>query len=367
MAEDALDFLISREDLRETTFEASSVVEDFGHEDAGVLLKIDQFALTANNITYAVAGDSMGYWQFFPARAGMGRVPVWGFADVLESKDSAIETGERLYGYLPMSTHLVVRPERVTERGFVDGAAHRAALPPIYNQYTRLARDPTYDPAAEAQQALFRPLFTTSFLLDDFLADNDFFGAGTVLLTSASSKTSYGLAHLLHKDRAETCRVVGLTGAANRAFVEGLGCYDQIVSYDELANLTDEPAVVVDMAGNGQILKALHYHFRDNMKYSCTVGATHWEQRRLGEDLPGAVPTLFFAPDHAQRRIKDQGADGFQQSLELAWGDFMSAIGDGIEVIEARGRDAVAQTYAKVLAGEVSAASGYMLSLWPPE
>ena len=367
MADDVLDFLVSREDLRETTFETSNVVEEFEHGDTGVLLKVDHFALTANNITYAVAGDSMGYWQFFPAREGMGRVPVWGFADVLASNTAAIEAGERLYGYLPMSTHLIVHPDHVTERGFVDGVPHRAALPPIYNQYTRLAQDPTYDPAAEAQQALFRPLFTTSFLLDDFLADNDFFGAGTVLLTSASSKTSYGLAHLLHKDRSDACRVVGLTSAANRAFVEGLGCYDQVVGYDELTSLTDEPAVVVDMAGNGQVLKALHYHFRDNMKYSCTVGATHWEQRRLGEDLPGAVPTLFFAPDHAQRRIKDQGAQRFQQSLESAWGGFMAAIGDGIEVVNARGRDAVAQTYAKVLAGEVSAARGYMLSLWPPD
>ena len=365
MTDDALDFLVSREDLRETTFEASNVLEEFEHEGTGVLLKVDRFALTANNITYAVAGDSMGYWQFFPAREGMGRVPVWGFADVLQSKTAGIEAGERLYGYLPMSTHLVVHPERVTERGFVDGAAHRAGLPPIYNQYTRLAQDPTYDPAAEAQQALFRPLFTTSYLLDDFLADNDFFGAGTVLLTSASSKTSFGLAHLLHENRADACRVVGLTGAANRAFVEGLGCYDHVVSYDELASLTDEPAVVVDMAGNGQILKALHYHFQDNMKYSCTVGATHWEQRRLGEDLPGAVPTLFFAPDHAQRRIKDQGADGFQQSLESAWGVFMKSIGEDLEVVEVRGREGVAETYAQMLAGEVSAARGYMLSLWP--
>jgi hypothetical protein len=365
MADDALDFLVSRDDLSETTFEASEVLQDFEHGDAGVLLKVDQFALTANNITYAVAGDSMRYWQFFPAREAMGRVPVWGFADVLESNTAGIEVGERLYGYLPMSTHLIVSPERVTERGFVDGVAHRAALPPIYNQYTRLAQDPTYDPAAEAQQALFRPLFTTSFLLEDFLADNEFFGAGTVLLTSASSKTSFGLAHLLHENHADACRVVGLTGAANRAFVEGLGCYDQVVSYDELTSLTDEPAVVVDMAGNGQVLKALHFHFQDNMKYSCTVGATHWDQRRLGEDLPGAVPTLFFAPDHAQRRIKERGADNFQQSLESAWAGFMTAIGDGIEVIDARGRDAVAQTYAQMLAGKTSATRGYMLSLWP--
>ena len=77
------------------------------------------------------------------------------------------------------------------------------------------------------------------------------------------------------------------------------------------------------------------------------------------------MPTLFFAPDHAQRHIKAQGADAFQQSLESAWAGFMTAIGDGIEVIDARGCDAVAQTYAQMLAGKTSATRGYMLSLWP--
>ena len=37
-----------------------------------VLLRVDEFALTANNITYAVAGESMRYWDFFPAEEGWG-------------------------------------------------------------------------------------------------------------------------------------------------------------------------------------------------------------------------------------------------------------------------------------------------------
>ena len=31
-----------------------------------VLLRVDRMALTANNISYASAGDTLGYWRFFP-------------------------------------------------------------------------------------------------------------------------------------------------------------------------------------------------------------------------------------------------------------------------------------------------------------
>ena len=45
-----------------------------------VLLKVERFAFTANNVTYGVAGDQIGYWQFFPPAGGdsdWGILPVW--------------------------------------------------------------------------------------------------------------------------------------------------------------------------------------------------------------------------------------------------------------------------------------------------
>ena len=32
-----------------------------------LLVKVTRFAFTANNITYAVLGDQLKYWQLFPA------------------------------------------------------------------------------------------------------------------------------------------------------------------------------------------------------------------------------------------------------------------------------------------------------------
>jgi hypothetical protein len=90
---------------------------------------------------------------------------------------------------------------------------HRAALAPTYNQYTRVAADPAYARGHEAEIALFRPLFTTAFLL----ADNGFFGGRVVLPSSASSKTALGLAFLLSHTRRGQCEVIGLTSPQKRA------------------------------------------------------------------------------------------------------------------------------------------------------
>ena len=44
--------------------------------DAGLLaegaarLEIESFSVTSNNVTYAVVGDMVGYWNFFPAPEG---------------------------------------------------------------------------------------------------------------------------------------------------------------------------------------------------------------------------------------------------------------------------------------------------------
>src|SRR5262249_32016787 len=155
-----------------------------------------------------------------------------------------------------------------------------------------------------------RPLFMTAFLLDDLIADSGAFGARAVVLSSASSKTAFGLAFLLRQKRDARCEVIGLTSPGNVTFVPGLGCYDPAVTYDPSDSPPREQAVVfVDMAGNGDVVSALHHHYRDNLKYSCIVGLTHWERRTDAADLPGAQPTFFFAPTQLQKRTREWGAE----------------------------------------------------------
>lgn len=354
-----MDFIVNRQDLREARFVSAAAP---ALADGQARLRIKKFAFTANNVTYGAVGDLIGYWNFFPAEEGWGRIPVWGIAAVDESRHGDLPEGERLYGYLPMSTDLVIQPDQVTAHGLVDGSAHRAALPVVYNQYTRLAAEPGYDRDQDDRRMLLQPLFMTAFLIDDFLAENDFFGAKTVLLASASSKTAFSVAFLLSKRMGR--RVVGLTSPGNVAFVEGLGCYDEVVAYPDLGSLpAGEPVVIVDMAGNARLLHDVHHHFGDGVKYSCQVGLTHWEARGGGEELPGAKPELFFAPSQVDKRRQDWGAAGFQQRVGAAWQGFLSGTDGWLEMVHGRGVEAVERVYAETVDGRIPPVQGHILSL----
>jgi hypothetical protein len=194
----ATDFVVARNDLQQ----CKSIETHLPDADAlpadTLLVKVDRFAFTANNISYAVLGDELKYWQLFPAPKDFGNIPVWGFGDVIASKHPGVAEGERLFGYFPMATHLVIEAGEVSKRGLRDVAAHRQGVAPVYNTYARISGDPAFAGRQGDYQALLRPLFMLSFLVDDFLAENDFFGARSVMLSSASSKTAIGLAHLLH-------------------------------------------------------------------------------------------------------------------------------------------------------------------------
>jgi len=326
-----------------------------------IIFKIDHFAFTANNITYAAFGDVMKYWDFFPASNGLGCVPVWGFADVLESQCDNIQVGERFYGYFPMATHLRVIPSKVSAAGFADASPHRAHLSAIYNYYINTTTDSSYDVDNEDLQMLFRPLFMTSFLIDDFLDDNDFFGAKQVVLSSASSKTAYGLAFLLAQRKG--IKVIGLTSKHNMPFVNGLGFYSHAVIYDNITTLDpNTPTVFVDMAGSGEVRGNLHHHFNSNLKYSCSVGASHWDKMGQNEGLPGAKPTLFFAPEQAKKRTEEWGAGEMQKRSGMAWLGFLEQAARLTQPLKQTGVDAIATVYNDTLSGKADPKRSHILS-----
>ena len=363
---DQIRVVVDRSDLHRCKFVGAPSADQIDLQPGQALLRVASFAFTANNVTYAVAGDMLSYWSFFPAESGWGRIPVWGFAEVIASRHDRLSPGTRVFGYLPMSTHLVVEPEHVTRGGFVDASPHRAALPLPYNQYTLVAGDPSYDAAREAEQMLFRPLFTTSFLLDDFLADNGDFGAEAVVLASASSKTAYGLAFLLSTRTSGRKEVIGLTSAGNAGFVRELGCYDRVVPYADIASLPQTPATFVDMAGDAGVVRAIHQHYRNNLKHSCSVGLTHWENPAApGEELPGPTPTFFFAPTQLEKRRHDWGLDAFQRKYAGAWQRFLTFIAPHLQVRHGHGPAAVEECYRAMLEGRATPREGHILSLWP--
>lgn len=325
-------------------------------------LQVKRFGFSANNITYAVFGELMGYWSFFPTEDGWGRVPVWGFAEVVEANGTGLADGELLYGYFPMGSELTVVPDAVSEQGFVDASAHRAQLPGLYNGYKRCTADAMYDPAVEAQQMLFWPLFMTDFVLDDWLSENDWFGAETIVLSSASSKTAFGLAHLL-ANRDGHPEVVGLTSSGNVEFVRSLGSYDRVIDYDDLEQLAGESvAVYVDMAGDASVRMLVHTHMV-GLAASVQVGGTHWTALDSEAELPGPVPALFFAPDQIAKRREDWGPGGVEERFAEAWKGFLPTMTNDVTVVERPGIDGAVETYLEVLEGRANPRSAFVLSI----
>ena len=327
-----------------------------------VRLKVESFAVTANNVTYAVIGDMFGYWNFFPTGVeGQGVVPMWGHAVVEASNHPDIAVGERVYGYLPMATHLDVAPGNVSAGQFTDTTDYRQPMSVFYNQYSRLNADPEHDPAREAQRMIFGPLFKTGFLIEAMMRREGWFGATQVVMTSASSKTSMALASVA-KAKSPDVKRVGLTSAGNVAFVEQTGLYDSVVAYGDIASLAATPSVSVDFAGNAGVLRAVHETLGDALKYSCTVGVTHIGARSSSSDpLPGPTPVLFFAPDHATATVKELGPRGFGEAVAESWKAFVEQTDGVVQVQERNGLSAAVDAFVATVKGEADPAVGYVV------
>jgi hypothetical protein len=326
-------------------------------------LRVDGFALTANNVSYAAAGDALGYWSFFPASPGFppapgadgevwGRVPVWGFADVVESTTDVLPVGRRVYGYLPMADELIVVPGRVDERGWFDLAEHRQPMAGAYNRYLFTDADPVYDAAHEDRQMVLWPLFFTSFVIDDFLDDQARFGANRVIVSSASSKTAIGVGRLL--ERRGGIDVVGLTSAGNADFVRDVGCWSSVITYDEVATLDPASSVFVDVAGNADVRHAVHAHLGDALAHSMLVGATHWDAPTTTErPAAGPRPTFFFAPTQIAKRTREWGRDGVDERIGRAWADYAPWSDTWLRYERVEGAEATRDAFAALVRGEV--------------
>lgn len=364
-----------KENLHKTRLLAEgNRIDDFTLTQGEVLLRLQRFSFTANNVTYAASGNTIGYWRFFPPRAQQddiyGLIPVWGMAEVVASQCDDITPGERVYGYFPPAHFLRVTPGRINVHQFSDIAAHRADLPPIYNNYTRLDHEPGYDPSLDSHRALLQPLHVTAFLLCDKLEMEENYGASQVIIASASSKTAIGLAYgLTHQRAADTAKpqIVGVTSKGNVDFVTKLGLYDHIVTYDELAAIDKIDSTIVDMSGNSGYLGRLHNYLGAHMKQCVNVGLTHWD--RLGDEDSDAAHIIsersefFFAPSHAAYRSQQWGAEKFTAKMQAFLSGSIQHSQNWMRVIEEAGLEALAARYPDMVDGKMDPQDGLVITL----
>ena len=326
-----------------------------------VVFRIDRFALTANNVTYAVAGDMLGYWSFFPAEGGWGRVPAMGWADVVESNVDGVDVGGRYYGWFPMARHIAMTATPTAD-GLRDDGGHRSAHAAVYRGYTRTDRDTWYQDGrdAEDRHALLRGLFLTGFLAEEFFADDEYFGAEQVLVLSASSKTAIGFAQRASSRGA--CSVVGLTSAGNADFVSSLGYYDRVVTYDDLAAVAESPTVIIDMAGNSSLVAQIHDALGDRIGYSMQVGMSHHDAPPAAV-TSGPTPTLFFAPTEVARRAEQWGAAEYAARTTDALFGFVEGSHDWMTIDTSVGAEAGQRAWARVYDGAVPPSVGCIVSM----
>lgn len=328
-----------------------------------VLFRVERFALTANNITYGVMGDALGYWDFFPAEdEGWGRIPAMGWAELIASQNQEIEPGGRYYGWYPMAGHCTMTAG-ATAGGLRDVGPHRAEHAPIYRAYGETSRDPLYREGEdnEDRQALLRGLFGTAWLADDFFAENSYFGADRAVVLSASSKTAIGFAQRAAERGLGD--VVGLTSPANIEFVESLGFYDTVLAYDALNEIAGgEEAVAIDMAGNGPVLDRLHNHLGDRLQYSMVIGMSHHDAPREGVSA-GPDPVVFFAPTQMQKRSEELGAAAYGRLLGEALDAFIDGSRTWLQLERTSGPEKALDAYRELYAGSTPPSTGRIVSL----
>lgn len=334
-----------------------------------VELQIERFALTANNITYAVLGrsfgisqDAAGYWNFFPYNEQQGLLPVWGMARVTDSQCEGVETGGVYYGFFPLASHVVMQPGSVRGGGFVDEIAHRQPLPGVYNDYVNTAVLPNFEQEQDLWP-VFRPLYVTGFMIADEVSRNNFFEAEQIIVASASSKTASLYAHC-HNALNSGLKVVGLTSARNKAHCETLGLYDQVVSYDDIASLKDTAtSVYVDMAGNGEIIKTVYETLGDQLKAGILVGKSHWDSSMDLSGLQGPRMNLFFAPEIVRRRLEEWGPKGLQQKLGKAWAELVPKAQAWTQFEVQDGPEGAEKIYQDLLKGETDPQKSQIVAL----
>ncbi|WP_146345187.1 DUF2855 family protein [Falsiphaeobacter marinintestinus] len=338
-------------DLRVTDTPAPTV------QNGQVFVRIVRFGLTANNITYGVVGDRIGYWQFFPtADSDWGVIPVWGIGVVEQSGVEGIAVGERLYGYWPMGSHTMLEPTRIKDLQFFDGAAHRSKLAAVYNRYLRLSNDPKDDPSTDDMRMVLWPLYATSFCLYDFALDNKWFGAEQVLIVSASSKTGIGTGYAFKAD-PDAPKVIGLTSAGNKDKVVALDLYDDVLTYDQIETHlpSDKATLIIDMSGSGSVISRLHGLLGDNMQFTSHVGLTHYSEAGMGEGYIRDRSEMFFAPGHIAKRNDDWGPGEFERRSGAFWQEAMRKSADWLTLSHADGATEAEAAYREVLAGKTPA------------
>lgn len=370
-----------------------------------VLIEVERFGFSANNVTYQALGEAphFRYFDFHTAPStGVvsptthGLIPVWGFGTIINSTHARIRIGERVYGYLAPTRYLIlpVSPSDVNRYSFFVPRPHLPSDRRPYNQITRCQADPQWDPSplAEDLTMLYRPLFWTAFWCEDWLHAANFRGADSFIISSASAKTAFCLAYLLGKRRrAEhySFKITGLTSTRNVAFTRGLKLYDEVLEYDgfEASGLLHSSSgryVYVDVAGNDALNSRIQAHFATSQ---ALVAGVQLGLTNLSPSAPSAASIKFvtntslsnsvheprgeevhmeqfFMPEWLAARKRQLSVAQITSMQATAWRELMDDGKDWVRIERIFGGEQVQEAYRRVAKEGTDPTAGAIWSLW---
>jgi len=237
-----------------------------------------------------------------------------------------------------------------------------------YNQYYRCANDPQYDQQMEDFIMLFRPLFWTSFWCHDWMSLNSWFGAKTVIISSASSKTSFCLAYLAKKNttnQQSPLHIIGLTSKSNTNFTKSLGLYDEVLTYKQIKDIdvSRAPFAYVDVTGNPELYSSLVFHIgKPKLVKAVSLGMTQHDSASEGVGFKGLE--IFFTPEWMKKRRESLSVEDIVNITGRAWEWLLEDCEKWIKIKKMNGKDEVESGYKEVLTGKVSPDYGFVFSMW---
>jgi hypothetical protein len=181
-----------------------------------------------------------------------------------------------------------------------------------------------------------------------------------VIVSSASSKTAWAIGHLL---RSAGISLIGLTSRAHRDLVTSLGCYGDVIAYEDVDDLAAEASVYVDVAGSARIRTAVRARLGARLAYDCAIGVTHHQEQAPPEPWDGPEPEVFFAPSRFVRLLESHGAARFWSGYGSAWRSFLDSTAQRLRLRELNGVDALAAAYRAFVRGDIDPALGVVVRI----
>jgi hypothetical protein len=258
-----------------------------------VCVHVAKLVVTANTLTYAVAGKNpmLKYFQNFPVpddvpgAEDLAMCPVWGTGVVTASKCAELPEGTRIHGYFTFAPYVLLTPKMTGAATFTDVEPRRQGIIPAYLSY-QTAADPKFaglDYDGEDYQMATGVLFGTGWGMAHVAATHEA-KPTALILTSASSRTSRAAAFAAKHDSLPL-EVIGITSPSNLEYTESLGLYDTVIVYGDEASLSKQKVAISDVAGSATVRQALYQHFGEQIVYCGSVGASRFEVRKRQEQL----------------------------------------------------------------------------------